>query len=243
MNINNFGERLEIHEVAITHSKYRLEGRYYKNQDKNVPTAIILSPDPLQRGTMNNKVIYRIFHSLIRAKFSVLRFNYRGVGKSDGKYDGGVGELHDAAVALDWLQCRHIESSGYWVIGFSFGAWLGLQLLMRRPEIDGFILISPPASTYSFDFISPCPIPGLIIQGTNDLISKEHESYLLFQKLYQQKNSQIHYHTIDGADHFYGQHMSELTNKITSFVQEITSITREPRYKKGKRLRNRRENF
>ena len=236
-------QRLEIQEVIITHSEHRLEGRYYKNQDKNAPTAIILPPNPLQGGTMNNKVVYRTFHALISIGFSVLRFNYRGVGKSEGTHDGGTGELHDAAVALDWMQCRHIEANGYWVVGFSFGAWLGLQLLMRRPEIDGFVSISPPATLYPFDFISPCPIPGLIIQGTDDTISRESDSYALFQKLHKQKNAQVDYHLINGADHFYNNHIPDLTEKICSFIKETINVTREPRYKKAKRVRSRKENI
>ena len=230
-------QKLEIEEVMISHSEHKLEGRYYKNEDKNAPSALLLSPHPMQNGTMNTKVIYRTFHALIDCGFSVLRFNYRGVGKSGGEYDGGPGELTDAAVALNWLQDKHPKE--HWIIGFSWGSWLGLQLTMRRPEIDGYVLISPPAYHYAFDFISPCPIPGLIIQGNDDDISKENYSYELYTKLSKQKNAQVKYHVIEGADHLYTKHKPELIDEIGSFIKQTRSVDREPRYKKAKRVRNR----
>ena len=237
----NSSYTLEIQEVIIKRSEFRLEGRYYCHPNKNAPAAIILSPHPLHGGTMNNKVCYKIFHTLINKGFSVLRFNFRGVGKSHGKYDGGTGELHDAALALDWLQSRHIESSGYWVIGFSFGSWINLQLLMRRPEINAFISIAPPVTNYSFDFISPCPIPGLIIQGSDDQISKPKDSYELFKKLDRQKNSNVEYKLIQGADHFFDKHIYELSLAISNYVERTTIL--KPQYKKSKRTRSRKESL
>ena len=74
--------------------------------------------------------------------FTVLRFNFRGVGRSQGEYDQGVGELSDAASALDYLQSMNPNAKHCWVAGFSFGAWIGMQLLMRRPEITGFISVA-----------------------------------------------------------------------------------------------------
>ena len=230
-------QKLEIEEVIIPHSEHKLEGRYYKNEDKNSPTALLLSPHPMQNGTMNTKVIYRTFHALINCGFSVLRFNYRGVGKSGGEYDGGPGELTDAAVALNWLQDKHPKE--HWVVGFSWGAWIGLQLTMRRPEIDGYVLISPPVQHYAFDFISPCPIPGLIVQGSNDEISKESHSYELYTKLSKQKNAQVKYHVVEDADHLYTKHKAELISEISDFIKDTRSVDREPRYKKAKRVRNR----
>ena len=139
----------------------------------------------------------------VKNHFSVLRFNFRGVGKSLGTFDHGQGELIDAATALDWLQSKNPEASSYWVIGFSFGAWITMQLLMRRPEIDAFIIIAPPASSYDFNFLSPCPAPGLIIQGTDDDISKESDSYKLYEKLSKQRDSKMEYSMIENADHFF----------------------------------------
>ena len=97
---------------------------------------------------------------LRRRGFATLRFNFRGVGKSQGVFDNGIGELSDAASALDWVQQIHPEARTTWIAGFSFGAWIGMQLLMRRPEVRGFISIAPPANMYDFTFLAPCPSSG-----------------------------------------------------------------------------------
>src|SRR3546814_6434439 len=108
------------------------------------------------------------YTTLFRSGFATLRLNFRGVGRSQGTFDNGVGELSDAAAALDWVQSFHPEAQTTWIAGFSFGAWIGMQLLMRRPEIRGFISVAPPANMYDFTFLAPCPSSGIIVQGGSD---------------------------------------------------------------------------
>ena len=120
---------------------------------------------------MNNKVVYNLHYAFYNLGFTVLRFNFRGVGRSQGEYDQGIGELSDAASALDYLQAMNQNAKHCWVAGFSFGAWIGMQLLMRRPEITGFISVAPPANMYDFSFLAPCPSSGLIINGTADKVA------------------------------------------------------------------------
>ena len=134
-----------MHEVTIPGPEGRIEGRYNKGLNNNPPLVILLHPHPAHGGNMNNKVIYNCFKNFTAMGFSVLRFNYRGVGKSEGEYSGeeGIGEMTDAACALDWLLLNNTESTKVWVVGFSFGAFIALNLLMRRPEIQHFIAISP----------------------------------------------------------------------------------------------------
>ena len=134
---------------------------------------------------MNNKVVYALYQTFQRRGFSVLRFNFRGVGRSQGRFDRGEGELSDAASALDWLQAHNPNATACWVAGFSFGAWIGMQLLMRRPEITSFISISPPANMYDFSFLAPCPSSGLVIQGDEDDIVPAESVNKLVQKLSQ----------------------------------------------------------
>src|SRR3546814_10575410 len=85
----------------------RLEGRYSHGPEANAPIALILHPHPLYGGTMSNKVTYNLFHVFSKRGFSVLRFNFRGVGRSQGTFDNGIGELSDAASALDSLQTHN----------------------------------------------------------------------------------------------------------------------------------------
>lgn len=197
----------------------RLEAKLNINKSAHAPLALILHPHPLFGGTMNNKVVFNLYKSLYEKGFTTLRFNFRGVGKSEGTYDNGEGELHDAAAALDWFQNTFEKASSCWITGFSFGAWIGFQLLMRRPEVENFIAISPPASKYDFSFLSPCPRSGLIIQGTSDEVITESSVTALAKKLSLQKNIEIDYKLIEGASHFFENHMDELTATIRDYIE------------------------
>ena len=131
-------------EVIFPGPEGRLEGRYHPQKAPDAPIAIVLHPHPQFGGTMNNRVVYNLHYAFYNMGFTVLRFNFRGVGRSQGEYDQGIGELSDAASALDYLQSMNQNSKHCWVAGFSFGAWIGMQLLMRRPEITGFVSVAPP---------------------------------------------------------------------------------------------------
>ena len=230
---------MTIKEVIFNGEAGRLEGKYYQSDEPFAPAVVILHPHPLHGGTMNNKVVYNTFHTFVKNKFSVLRFNFRGIGKSQGEYDEGLGELMDAAVAMDWVQAQNPEASGFWLAGFSFGAYISLQLLMRRPEISAFIAISPPANLYDFNFLSPCPAQGLIIQGTKDTIVPEESAYGLFEKLEKQRNSEVEYSAINNGDHFFKGKLDEFNDTLDSYIKPRVSLKRAPR--KVKRDRRRRQ--
>ena len=155
-------------EVMFAGPDGRLEGRYHHSKEPGAPVALVLHPHPLHGGTMNNRITYATYQSFQRLGCSVMRFNFRGVGRSQGRYDGGIGEIGDAAAALDWMQAVNPNSAGLWIAGYSFGAFIGMQLLMRRPEISGWVSVAPPANHYDFGFLAPCPCGGLMIQGDND---------------------------------------------------------------------------
>ena len=207
-------------EIVIPGPEGRLEARYHKGPELNSPLCIVLHPHPRQGGTMNNKIVYNTYQAFKKSDFSILRFNFRGVGRSQGTYDNGLGELTDAAAALDWLQTENPSARTTWIAGFSFGAWLALQLLMRRPEISGFVAISPPASLYDFSFLAPCPSSGLIIQGTEDKIVQEEIVTELVEKLNKQNSINIDYKKINGADHFYSKSLDDIHNKIKKYIEK-----------------------
>ncbi|HEX3499088.1 MAG TPA: alpha/beta hydrolase [Stellaceae bacterium] len=205
-------------EVIINGPEGRIEGRYHHCKTPNAPIALLLHPHPQHGGTMNNKVVYALYHAFVRRGFSALRFNFRGVGRSQGTFDRGEGELSDAASALDWLQSYNANTRSCWIGGFSFGAWIGMQLLMRRPEIDGFIAVAPPANLYDFSFLAPCPSSGLIIQGDKDQIVTLEAQQKLVNKLSHQRDIKIDYRILKGADHFFQGHMEELTTHVESYI-------------------------
>lgn len=205
-------------EIIIPGAEGRIEGRYHHSEQKAAPIVLILHPHPLYGGTMNNKIVYRLFHIFVQNGFSALRFNFRGVGRSQGKYDNGVGELTDAATALDWLQQHNPDAPTCWIGGFSFGAWIALQLLMRRPEIEGFVAVSPPANLYDFSFLSPCPAAGLITQGDKDDVVSEEAVNKLATRLSSQHGTQVEYRVIPGADHYYRGIEEDMGNAVNEYI-------------------------
>ncbi len=205
-------------DVIINGPEGRIEGRYQHSRVPNAPIAVMLHPHPQYGGTMNNKVVYALYHCFARHGFSVLRFNFRGVGRSQGGYDRGEGELSDAASALDWLQSFNQSASACWIAGFSFGAWIGMQLLMRRPEISGFVSVAPPANAFDFTFLAPCPSSGLIVHGDQDEIVPAPSVNKLVEKLRSQRNLEIDYRTIAGANHFFHDRLDELDKILDDYL-------------------------
>ena len=205
-------------EIILNGPEGRLEGRYQQNSTPNAPIALMLHPHPQHGGTMNNKVVYSLYQSFQRLGFSVLRFNFRGVGRSQGKFDRGEGELSDAAAALDWLQSWNQNATQCWIAGFSFGAWIGMQLLMRRPEISGFISVAPPANVYDFSFLAPCPSSGLMVQGDQDTVVPQEAVTKLVQKLSHQRGIKIDYRVIPGATHFFNEHLDQLAGTVDQYL-------------------------
>ena len=134
--------------------------------------------------------------------------------------------MTDSACALDWLLLNNSESTKVWVVGFSFGAYIALNLLMRRPEIENFIAISPPADKYDFSFLAPCPVSGMIIQGDNDDIVNETDVALFANKLDDQRSVNIKYFKVKGADHFFTEKLDIVNDNIKRYVSKtlISSI-------------------
>ena len=216
-------------EVIFPGPEWGLEGRYHPQKDRDAPIAIVLHPHPQFGGTMNNKVVYNLHYTFYNMGFTVLRFNFRGVGRSQGEYDQGVGELSSAASARDYWQSRHNNNSKHWwVAGLSFGAWIGMQLLMRRPEITGFISVSPPANMYDFSFLAPCPSSGMIINGAADRIAPPSATVELVEKLREQRGITVTHNEMEGAGHFFEDpYMDEMLDTVTSYVKRrLTETTR-----------------
>jgi uncharacterized protein len=205
-------------EIIFPGPEGRLEGRYHPQKDRDAPIAIVLHPHPQFGGTMNNKVVYNLHYTFHRLGFSVLRFNFRGVGRSQGEFDQGIGELSDAASALDHLQMLNPNARSCYVAGFSFGAWIGMQLLMRRPEIAGFVSVSPPANMYDFSFLAPCPSSGLIVNGEADRIAPMADIDKLAAKLRTQKGITVTHVTVPGANHFFDDGMEQMIDVVEGYM-------------------------
>lgn len=211
-------------EVIFPGPDGRLEGRYHPQKAKDAPLALVLHPHPQFGGTMNNKVVYNLHYAFHRLGFAVLRFNFRGVGRSQGEFDQGIGELSDAAAALDYLQVLNPNARQSWVAGFSFGAWIGMQLLMRRPEISGFVSIAPPANMYDFSFLAPCPSSGLVVNGEADRVAPPTDVLKLVDKLKTQRGIEITHEVIPGAGHFFDKQLEQMTSLVENYVGMRTAV-------------------
>ena len=206
-------------EIIFNGPDGRLEGRYHKSTIKDAPIAVVLHPHPLHGGNMNNRVVYTLYNAFADSGFSVLRFNFRGVGRSQGSYDSGAGELSDAAYAFDWLQQVNTTSNLCWIGGYSFGALIAMQLMMRRPEIEGFVSVAPPADSEDFSFLAPCPSSGIIIHGEDDTNVPVESVKKLASKLDGQKNISVRFQSIKGTDHFFKDKIEELSSAASTYIQ------------------------
>ncbi len=215
-------------DVLIQGRTGRLEGRYHHSTTPGAPVALILHPHPLHGGTMNNKVVYTLYQTFQKQGFSTLRFNFRGVGRSQGHYGGGEGELADAISALEWLQTFNPNASQTWISGFSFGSWVAMQLLMRRPETTRFVVAAPPANMFDFSFLAPCPCSGLVLQGDQDSIVPKESVDQMLGKVRMQKGMTIDYRTVKGADHFFKDDLATLEAHVEQYVQDSLNPVATP---------------
>ncbi|MCY4543375.1 MAG: alpha/beta hydrolase [Rhodobacteraceae bacterium] len=207
-------------EINFSGPTGRLQGRYDQQADPNAAVALFLHPHPKLGGTMNNRVIYHLFYALSEVGVTVLRFNFRGVGRSEGEHSGETGELSDSAAALSFLQSRNPNARACIVVGFSYGAYIAMQLLMRRPEITGFVCISPVVNVQDFSFLAPCPTSGLIVSGSADLVASPGRIADLAKQLQKQEEVEVVHRVVEGAGHFFeGTYMQELQIAVVQYVQ------------------------
>ena len=210
----------KIQEIFIPGPAGRLDAKYYKSSKKTSP----IQPHPQYGGTMNNKIVVELFKTFADNEFSVCRINFRGVGKSDGEFDNGQGELADAAAALDWIEKENFDNSQCWVSGFSFGSLIGMQLLMRRPEINRFVSVSPQPNVYDFSFLSPCPTSGLIVYGSNDELVPIEDMNSLNERLSSQKGIKVEFEKISNANHFFTSKEKDLSKIVNNYVKKESAV-------------------
>jgi uncharacterized protein len=207
-------------DIILPGSAGRIEVRYQRQKNPGAPMALVLHPHPQFGGTMNNPLVYDLFHMFHNEGCTTVRFNFRGVGRSQGTFDSGAGELSDAAAVLDWMNTLYPNPSNVWVCGISFGAWIGMQLLMRRPEIEGFVSIAPPANRFDFSFLAPCPSSGLFIHGDLDRVAPLKEVTGLIEKLKTQKGILIEHAVVKGANHFFENRIEPLIAEVDAYLDK-----------------------
>jgi len=182
----------------------------YQPGEAGKPAVVICHPHPQYGGTMRNKVVYWMGRAFEDAGCSVLRFNFRGVEKSGGHWDEGKGEADDARSALDWLALQHPESK-LWLAGFSFGCYAGLQAARSDARVSHMFAVAPAVNLWSFAFMQGETRPVSVISGTADeIVPFEQVRASVAGK------SNIHFHAIAGAGHFFPDHMEEMRAALNS---------------------------
>jgi alpha/beta superfamily hydrolase len=132
--------------------------------------------------------------------------------------------LADAAAALDWLEKENLDNSQCWISGFSFGSLIAMQLLMRRPEINRFISISPQPNVYDFSFLSPCPTSGLMIYGKKDELVPIQYIDELDKRLSMQKGIKVEFQSIPEANHFFSKNENNLAIAVDKYIKKEITI-------------------
>ena len=205
-------------EIIIPGPAGRIEARYEEGAEPGAPVALILHHHPRAGGSMQDPVVITLYEMFAKRGFATLRYNFRGVGRSQGQFDSGPGELSDAAFVLDYLENINEGSRQCWVAGYSFGAFICLQLLMRRPEISGFIAVAPPANHYDLSFLAPCPASGIILSGERDSVVGPSDIERSLSKVRVQKGEIIERDTVDGANHFFQDRLEALEGKASEYL-------------------------
>ena len=211
-------------EIFIPGPSGRIQAKYFKNKNPGAPVALILHPHPQYGGTMNNRIVYETYNAFYKNNFSVIKINFRGVEKSDGIFDNGQGELSDAAAALDWVEKDNPGYSQCWISGFSFGALICMQLIMRRPEVNNFVAISPQPNVYDFSFLAPCPTSGQVIFSENDELVTKESINELDKRIKNQKGIEVIFTKIKNTNHFFKDKENELVKEMEKYIKEKTTL-------------------
>lgn len=185
-------------------------------------SALVCHPHPLYGGTFHNKVVYHAMKALHGFGFSVLRFNFRGTGLSEGSHDHGVGEVDDVRAALDWLDREfHLPII---FCGFSFGAATGMRAACPDQRVKAVIALGTPVEVddrlYRYSFLSDCSKPKLFISGSRDEFSPKEKLEQVFAAAADPKKVVF----VEGAGHFFEKKLEQMQNAIREWLPSVLPL-------------------
>jgi uncharacterized protein len=195
-----------------------LEGLWKEASGRRRGSAVFAHPHPLHGGTMHNRVVYRAVRALTRSGYDTLRFHFRGVGLSEGRYDAGRGEVEDFRAALDEAE----RTAGVPIAagGFSFGAAVGLKASARDPRLATFIALGLPLSTESGLMVPRLEVPSLFVVGENDAFGPPEELARFLGGAHRVV-------VIPDADHFFEGQLEALGETIADFLASLDPAPRQ----------------
>ena len=193
------------------------EPRDHTTHAADPPRTVVVfgHPHPQQGGTMHTKAVFQSAKALVRIGCAVLRFNFRGVGRSPGTFDEGAGEAGDYRAALDWMAARY-PGVPLWAAGFSFGAWIALEAGAVDPRVSILIGIAPPVNrpAYTFTHTLETTKPKFFVQGDLDELCPLKDLWAFYAKLKEPKELVV----IDGASHLFEGKTREVGEAIEDLL-------------------------
>jgi len=210
-------------EITIHGTAGRLEGLMWRPEKSQAiaMAAVVCHPHPLYQGTMHNKVVYQAAKLLDGLGIPVLRFNFRGVGASEGSYDHGRGEEDDLRAALDYLAAEFPDVPLI-AAGFSFGAWIGLRLGCSDRRVAELIGLGLPIDDRKlpFEYLRDCAKPKILIQGESDQYGARSRFQPFMDSFSSEAAAATRVTFIPNADHFFTGHLEEMTAALREWIAD-----------------------
>jgi len=205
--------------VSFLSSELLLEGILATPRgDGPFPAAIVCHPHPLYGGSMDNNVVRGLVEALTQASFVALKFNFRGVGGSQGEFGQGIGEQADVEAAISFVsKLEEVDPQRMGLAGYSAGAGFAFPVGFDDTRIKALAAVSPPLNMFSFDFLQGCPKPRFLISGSRDDFTTAAEFLEFCQNLAEPRQCEM----IEGADHFWLGYESHLAAKVTAFFVKV----------------------
>ncbi len=206
-----------------------LEGEWlFPDGEPPFPGVVVAHPFPPQGGTMQNSVVTAIWQALAKDSIAALRFNFRGVGESEGSFGEGIGEREDVKAALEFaFSTEDVDSGKVGLAGYSFGAIMALPVALRDERVKGLALVSAPLSDPAWERLRQYPGPSIIIVGEEDDMTPLD----YFRQQAANLPASGKYQIITGADHSLIGHEEEVARIISRFFTDI--FNRQPDHRLG----------
>ena len=184
------------------------------------PAVIVCHPHPLYGGSMHNNVVNSLCRALTRSVFISFKFNFRGVGASQGEFGQGIGEQEDVRAAISFVTgVAEVDSEGIGLVGYSAGAGFSFPVGVKDNRVKALAAVSPPLSMFDFESWQDCPKPKLFISGSKDELIPSRQ----FSQFCQNLPSPRECVTVAGADHFWWEYEIVLADEVTNFfLKELT---------------------
>ena len=190
------------------------DGLVERGRTNGLRAAVVLAhPHPQYGGTMHTKVVYQAAKAFRRIGCAVLRFNFRGVGTSEGSWDEGRGEMDDFRAGMTFMRARYPDIP-LWSAGMSFGSWIALTAGAGDPSVSTLLGIAPPLAHYDFEAVRTSGKPKFFIQGERDELCPLKDMQEFYAKCADPKELVV----IDAADHLFDGKVLEVGDAIEDLL-------------------------